>query len=680
MNGDQAQATRGGPWGRLPVWVRCALIFVAGYVLAQAFARAPMMGDDIDYYGFALHRCYPRAEFPPSQGFHFLRWTVWGPIWAYMQCVDPGFGAFVFVPFACLAAICAMVYLLGRELFGEAGALGASLIVFFHPLMDDLMLRPMPDIVEAALATVALLVFWRRQFGRSGGGGGWIGVVGPGMAVGVLAFLSWVNRPTGIIWFIAAVVLSLLLARRLLPLFPVAIATFAVCFAIEGWIYAGLFDNFWHSWSANLEATDRKGTGPVALWWLPLRYLSVIASGGALKSILLAFSVLGGVLIWRGRGPTGRFIIGWCVLLYLGVSCGLQSVAPVKPLVRVGERFIGGLAVPLALLAMAGVSGGWRLATARWPGLSGRAGWAIGLGAMSLVLLSSRSWRDLQFMPEMKSWLKSRPPGSVVAADGDAYEAAHVASPRTARRLRWEIVNRGDLLGSPRLPGVREADHLLVCRPRLMVTLRKHLESRKLAEEIVLPRELLGPEFGWDVIGVAFQPVELDDEAEMLAAPRGARAPDFLWLRRAPDDRRRAAASISPLIRSSRWEAYDDEIGRLSVDDAGALVFHREGRGQARFIGAVHPVAPGHRGRAVQFRADISSGAAEPFEVAVAFFDARGRHLDTQLLRTYGAPWGLWDFNAIEVPRDAATFRVLVAARSACPGFSVDNVLMHVAE
>lgn len=656
-------------WNALPLGWRTALVFAAACLVRQAYARAPMMGDDIDYFGFALHRVLPRADFPAEGGFHFLRWTVWGPIWAWMCAFGPGPAAYDLVPAASLGACCAMTYRIGRRLLHEAGGVAAALVLLFHPLMNDLILRPMPDIVEAVLVTLGFLLLWRRlepgerdePLGSPWAAGG---------AMGLLVFLSWVNRPTGLIWFIAAVMLSAIFApRRLLPLFPPAVGVFALCFAIEGAVYLRLFDDFWHGWHANQLAADRKGTDAVALWWLPLRYLGVVASGGLLKSLLLVCSLAGGVVLWRGGGARGKFAVGWCVLLYLGVSCALQSAFPFKPLVRIGERFIGGLAIPLSLLAAAGLDAGLRRAAARWPRLATAPAWvAPALGLAALIGLSSREWRDPAFLPALRAWLAALPADAVVAADGDAYEAAFIAAPAAARALRWEIVSRREVPGASALPGLSAAGHLLVCRPRLMVTVRKQLESARLASETRLPAELFGPAMPWVLADVAFQPFELDREARALGASRGARAPDFLWFckRLAPAEPR---GGILAQASGWEWRADGEPPGTLGWRQDGALAFRRSGGGQARFLSPAIGLPPGLRGRAVQVRALLSSAQPEPFDLCVAFRDAKGRSLGTQVMRTYAAPWGLWDFNAFRVPEGAETARLLVGAKSNCREF-----------
>lgn len=665
-------------WGAWPLWLRTAIVFAWAILALQAFVRAPMMGDDIDYFGYALHRLMPRAEFPPDEGFHFLRWTVWGPIWLSMLVLGPGFGAYLFVPAFCLGACAAAVYRIGRQLMGEPGGLLAAALLFFHPLMDDLVLRPMPDIVEGLLVTCGFLLLWGR-IERPEKRVGVAGQSAVGIALGALVFLSWVNRPTGLIWFIAAAIASAIFApRRLLPLFPVALVVAAACFAIEGAVYQKMFGDFWHSIQANLGATDRKGTDPVPFWWLPLRYLGVIASGGALKTLLLVCSVGGGVALWRSGGGRGRFLVAWCVLLYLGVSCAVQSVAPLKPLVRVGERFIGGLAIPLSLLAAAGLLAAWRTAwvQGRFPPRLRRPwmGWVVGIAA--LCALSSRSWRDTAFLPALRAWVVALPEGSVVAADGDAYEAAFVAAPGPARRIEWEIVDRRKLKGGESLPGVDQARHLLVCRPRLMVTLRKHMESGRLGGDEPLPADLFGPTMPWELGDVAFQPVELDKEAALLGVGRAARAPDFLWFRRGVEGDGGEPVSVLGDVARWEWRGDSGSAGELSADPGGGLAFRRTGKGQARLVSRAFPVPPSWRGRAIQARIRIESTRPEPAEIYIAFFDRSGTPLGTQVLRTYAAKAGLWDFNAVRVPGGAVAAKVLVGVRSSCDAFAVRGLLL----
>jgi len=652
-----------------------AAIAASAYLLIHLFSRAPMMGDDIDYYGFALDRLVPRPEFPPDTGFHFLRWTVWGPTLLFMKLFGFGIGAFQFVPFASMAVCCALAYLVGTRCLGERGGMLAALLVFFHPLMNDLAARPMPDIVEALLATLGLFVLLEAMRAPSGDPRSGRRLYGLGALAGLLVFLSWVNRPTGLIWLIAALLIALSRPRIIARFFGAAVVIFVAGMLLEAVIYHEMFGDYFHRWNANLTAVDRKGTEPVPLWWLPLRYLDVVASGGALKTILFVFAIYGGVTLWRAGHVAGRVVVAWAVLLYLGVSCGVQSLFPLKPLVREGERFIGNLAIPLGLCAAAGLLEAAGHLRRRWPMVAGFnpiLAWA--LLASVLLLSCGRPFRDMAYLPSLRSWLEAEQ--GAVAVNEDAYHVAWVAAPHKARALDWKIVQRGDVLKDARLlspAALDPARTLILNRPRFMVTLRKRLESKRDVDLTRLPGDLFGTDTPWKLTGVAFQPYILDKEAKLLRSSRSANASEFLRFQLGRQDEPIRWWKALPSVGSWQWNC-DTAAGSIGATPEGGLHFKRLGGGQARLVSPQFDVPAPWRGAMVQTRILAKAPVAEPFETVVAFTDAKGKTLAPQVLRQYASPTGFYDFGGLVIPREAATARILIAVKSKCPEFDIVDV------
>lgn len=654
-------------------------IALAAYALAHLFARAPMMGDDIDYYGFAIDRLVPRPEFPPDPGFHFLRWTVWGPMLLFLKVLGPGMGAYEFVPFASLAVCCALAYLIGARLLGERGGMLAALLLFFHPLMNDLAARPMPDIVEALLATLGLFVLLEAvEMPADAPRRGWR-LCGLGALVGLLAFLGWVNRPTGLIWLIAAFLISMARPRIIPRMFGVALVVVVAGVLLEAAIYHDMFGDYYHRWNANLTAVGRKGTEPVPFWWLPFRFVDAVASGGLLKTVLFAAAVAGGAVLWRAGKMGGRVTVAWGVLLYLGVSCGVQSLFPLKPLVREGERFIGNLAVPMSLCGAAGLLAaiGWLRRTRPSVCLIPRhLAWAVFI--VILFLGCGRPLRDMAYLPALRDWLDR--PADAVAANEDAYHVAWIAAPRRARAIDWKILRRGDVLKNAELlspDAVAPARTLLLNRPRFMVSLRKRLESNRPVDLTVLPRGLFGRETPWRLDGVAFQPYALDKEADALKSPQDAQAAEFLRFELAKDNAPVAWWSALDAIRAWRWEC-DTTAGSLETGPDGTLRFNRAGTDQARLLSPPFNVPPAWRGAAVQTRILARAPMAEPFEVMVAFTDEKGATLPPQVLRQYASQAGFYDFGGLLIPGSAATSRILVAVKSKCPRFEISDIRLSV--
>lgn len=634
------------------------------------------MGDDIDYYGFALHRHIPRAEFPPDDGFHFLRWPVWGLIWFYQFFGGYGWGSFLFVPFLCLAVSCAIAFYIGRELGGWIVGGLAALLIFFHPLMDPLVTRPMPDVVECALGGVGFLVVWKflhSSIRRSVGA-----CLGYGAVLGLLIFITWANRPTGLIWVIAVGLLSLFRWREVWLLWISALLVFAICFVVEGLIYQNIFGNFWHSWDANLKATGRKGTEPMPFWKLPFRFLDTFAAGGALKLPYFLLMLMGCWVVWL-QGIRGKWVVGWMVLVYLGISCAVQPVFPLRPLVRDGARFLGAVALPAGILTAFGMKALWHFLGKRWdfllrPLLKNSA--AVGL-IIVLALASSRNRWNPDFLPELRAWLQKIKPGEVIKTHNNFYETAFLVDAKKAQQLTWSIFERGQLAKVPDLLNPDQEgglDHLLLHRPRVIVTTRKALEKGKVFEGGELAQDLLSADSRWQLYDVLYRSSE---------TVRGG-LPDFFWFQPAPNDV--LALNITSYASELNWiENPPDEderdlfekkgSGKLFYEEGLGLVFERTAPGQVVYVLSERiPLPQELRGRVLDFRVRTVSHKVEPFVSYVRFFDALGREIETQEIEFFAAPNGFWDFSAVKIPSEAVFVQWKIAVSNACQGFVLKEV------
>jgi hypothetical protein len=198
-----------------------------------------------------------------------------------------------------------------------------------------------------------------------------------------------------------------------------------------------------HSLHANMGARGKKGTETIALWRLPLRFIDSLFKGNRLSPVFMLATIAGGWAAWRRYGTMGRLVLAWSVLLYLGYSCAIQSVNPIRPMLRDADRFLGSLAIPFAVLIAAGLrqSGVW---LAEWP-LARSAGEVAmrrpRLAALSsvvlLFVLTSRAFFETGYIPPFRAYLHSRPPGTHVFTHRAMRSFAFLMDGSAARRIEW---------------------------------------------------------------------------------------------------------------------------------------------------------------------------------------------------------------------------------------------------
>ena len=658
--------------GLIPV----IIVFLAAFIASFFYAQAPSMGDDIDYYGFALHRHFYRSEFPPSAGFHFLRWPVWGLIWIYQFFGGFGWGSFLFVPFFCLALTCALAFFIGRELGGAAIGGLTALLVFFHPLMDPLIVRPMPDVVEGVLSGLGFLVIWR--FLNNSGKHSFFSSLAYGTGLGILIFTTWANRPTGLIWVIAVGLLSLFRWREVWLLWIGALVVAAICFGVEAWIYKNVFGSFWHSLHANLEATGRKGTEPIPFWELPFRFFDTFAFGNILKPPYFLLMLGGCWILWKEEAK-GKWVVGWLILVYLGISCAVQPVFPLRPLVRDGARFLGAVVLPAGILTAFGLQALWQFLIKRWCFLTHpffRNSAVMGL----VIFLFSNTTRDRwnpDFLPELRAWLQQIKPGEVIKTHNNFYEAAFLADAKKAKQLTWSIFHRGELVKTPDLLNPSQEDglkHLLLHRPRVIVTVRKALEEGKVLDSSTLNQDLLSADSRWGLKDVLYRSSE---------EIRGG-VPDFFWFQ--PISNKTPSINIISYAQELKWRenpSGEDEreffekkgSGKLFFDEERGLVFERTAPGQVVYILNQSLRLPEEmRGRVLDFRLNTLSHKVEPFRNYVTFFDSRLKDIETQKIEFYAASNGFWDFSAVKIPPDAVFVQWKISIENSCQNFILKEV------
>lgn len=653
------------------------LIFAAAYALSVLYAQAPRMGDDIDYYGFAIARHFSTPAIPPDEGFHFLRWPVWGGIWLYQALFGPGLGSFLFVPRFCVAMGCALLFFLGRRLAGPVAGLLAAVLLFFHPLADGLLDRPMPDVVEGLLGTLGFTLFWvRLKRAEDGVRPTWQATVLSGLALGLLIFITWANRPTGLIWVIGVMMMSLLRPRLMWPVFALALPVAAGCFCVEGLIYQRLFGDFWHSIHANLSATGRQGTGAVMIWELPFRFIDTLIDS-TLSKVIVLLALAGAWHLWRRRQQmSDGCVIGWFVLSYFGIACAVQSVFPLRPMVRDGARFLGSVAFPMSLLAGIGLYFLAKEAAQRWP-VARRwvVGWR-GAAILAAVILagSQREYWNLDYLPAVSRWMEEAPAGSRVLSHEDFYSLAMMAAPARAQELNWALFSRVKLPTTPKV--LSPEDHgkpgwLFLNRSRVLVSARKRFESERAVELADLDGNMRALDEEWRLRDIALKREK--PEFYRFALPEEAVQP----------------VSLLPVIRD--WEWKPEEQGfferwrkrarpkeKITPSDSGGIAFARQGRDTAILVHRQRTIPASLRGKTYNLRFRVATKTQKPFSVLIKFFDDRNRRVASTVLEPYGTVRGFYDFQGIHVPPQATHCDLELMIEPNCKSFTLERLDVYV--
>ena len=278
----------------------------------------------------------------------------------------------------------------------------------------------MPDLSEGVWSAAAVLA-WLSMMRARGAPARTLFAALTGLAIAI----GYANRITGSFIVVALVLGTLGCFRKQFGWLLLA-GAFALGFmALEGLVYYFLTGDFLHSFHANLSARGSKGTEAVALWELPLRFLDTLWDETLLKGILNLFALAGVIIFALAGTAVQRALVLWAFAIYLCYSCGVQSLDPLRPMVRDGDRFISAIAFPLAILAagflvfLARQTS--RVFRSQWvervtrPGILFGTGFIV-LGAFALLLLSARPPFTLGFISPMRVFLQSLPAGGVVAS------------------------------------------------------------------------------------------------------------------------------------------------------------------------------------------------------------------------------------------------------------------------
>jgi hypothetical protein len=596
-------------------YVGVALVAV---VVGVAFLRNPKLGDDFTYWrlAFELHDHIPEAW--SAKSFHALRWPVWGVSWLIQSVVGPGLFSFYGVPLLYLMLGAMLAYGLAQHVLGDAKAGWMAAIAYlFHPLIDSVVYRPMPDLSEGVLGA-GLIWTWLAMAQSSRA----IAKLGFAALAGFVLALLHSNRFSGLLMIPVLVILTTLFFPRQFHWLLVTLGFAAIFIGVECALYHSMTGDWLHSLHANMGARGKKGTETIALWRLPLRFIDSLFKGNRLSAPFMLATIAGGWAASRSYGTMGRVAVAWSVLLYLGYSCAIQSVNPIRPMLRDADRFLGSLAIPFAVLIAAGLrqSGLW---LAKWS-LARRAGEVAmrrpRLAALSsvvlLFVLTSREFFETGYIPPFRAYLQSRPPGTHVFTHRAMRSFAFLMDGSAARRIEW--FHRANIIErDPRLEAAAaRANEFWYIRKLVWLRQRKDMLYEDKTSPKVLASYFDAPYESWKL-------------QEVLCATDN---PEFVFYR--------GRQSSDPPARIVPATDLPGIVPALPV------LWDRKTPQQK----LTWPIPGELRGRLVQTQIISRSNAVQPVWIKADFVDARNSSLAHLEVKPHVYPTPAKDFFAFKIP------------------------------
>ncbi len=602
------------------------LLFFGAFLVSWIYQTPPSLGDDLNYWGLAFDLHHHVSGAWSTTSFHDLRWPVWGLCWLLQ--IPFGYSALSYYlePMVYLGAGAVVVWLLALEVGATARtAIVAGILFLFHPQLDSVIDRPMPDLSEGFWVAVAFLAWLKmvrcdhrtRKIALAA-------IVGLALAIGQA------NRITGV--FAIPVLLLATLAFYPRQFLWLAVSgLFMMGFvAIESAIYFSLTGDWLHSLHANLGAKGRKGTETIQLWEFPTRFLPLLKRRYT-DTIFNLLGLLGIGIAWTRFGVAGRALVIYAVGYLLTYSCALQSLFPPRPLVRDGERFLGSLAFPLSILtafALAWIAA--RLPT-RAPVAFFRRHFtaALALLAILCVALSSRSFRGPNYLHEIADYLRTAPPGLRVLSHDAMRHVANLADPAAASRVHWTL--QKDLLDpSPTtLELARGSDEIWFNRKWIWTGSRKKSEYNQLDAIGDIAPYLRPPLDGW----TARRAILKGDVPDFVFLARDAAG----LTDRLPDGRPLRSALLPNLPVPHEWTFEKAPTDPIDLP--------------------VVPLPEGLSGRTLFLSMRYSSNATEPVRAAVDFLRA-GKSIQSLVFKPYFFDRTSEDFFFLTVPPDADALQI----------------------
>lgn len=595
------------------------LVALLALFLSALFLRGPGFGDDLTYWIQAFDTHERGAASIERYSFHDLRWPVWGVCWVIQGIIGFGMGSYHGVPLFYMTLGALLAFTFGRLLLQSVAAGWAGAIGFvFHPLLDSVCFRPMPDLSEGVLGAAVMLAWWAAMNSeRKGLTALWA------IVTGLFVYITEANRVTGA--FIVPVLIVCTLAffpRRFFWLLLSGIVA-AGCYAGEMVVYHGLFGDWLHHIHANMNNAENKGTEPIPLWTLPIRFLDTLWEGNPLARPYCILMVIGIPIAWKRWGKLGRVVVVWFVLLFLTYSCMPQPVWPIRPMVRDADRFLAALAIPFALLSVVGLWWVIEKVKARWniriP--------APAFGAIAVLLMwafTSRDRFERGFVPEFHDYLASLKPGTKVFTHEGMRQIAFLCNAGAAKQLAFTAPGRILFRNNKLEAMAAQCDEFWYARKLVWLGGRKQLERRDLEHLPELGSYFDSPERDWTLV-------------RLLAK---GDSPDLIFFRR------RTPTTPAPVVLNATAPEFAEVMPVLPNE------WTREK--SERTIRKKWRVPESLRGKSVWLEIVAGSEQVEAFTLRLEFKRA-GADVAEFLLKPYLHHGGGKDFFAIPIPPDADT-------------------------
>lgn len=598
-----------------------------------------------------LHSGVPGAW--SAESFHDLRWPIWGLCWLLQ--IPFGFDALSYYlqPMIYLGGGAVVVRALTREIGGSLDtALLAGILFLFHPQIDSVIDRPMPDLSEGFWVASAFLA-WLKLMRSPGKAPAW----GLAALVGLCLAVGQANRITGV--FAIPVLLVCTLAfypRRILWL--ALCGGFAAGFVfIEAAIYHSLTGDWLHNIHANLNATGRKGTESQPLWQLPFRFLPAFYRRYSDVVFIIA-SIIGIYAAIRFHGKAGRALVAYGLLYLLTYSCALQSLSPPRPLVRDGDRFLASLSFPLSVAAALGIA--FLLTTGkqllgersrRWP--LPRPALLLTALTVGLIPFATRPFRSANYLTEISEYVSTVAAGSRILSNPAMHHVVTMADPRQAAEFDWTL--KKDLLnpGTETLLVADRSDEIWFIRKWIWTGTRKTSEY-DLVDGIGAIAPYLRP--------------PLEDWTAARAIPKGD-VPDFVFLTRreeghhlsafAPDGRSLRELFVPQLPLAGNWQLPNRDTDPTEYPP--------------------RRIPPELSGKTLLLGLRYSSDETEPVRVNVYFYRDEKR-IQELTLKPYLFAESSEDFFFITIPEDADSLSLRLRIKPEAKRFTLDrfDLLMEV--
>jgi hypothetical protein len=604
-------------------WPFAAVALIA-VILGILFLQEPKLGDDFTYWrlAFELHDHVGGAWSVKS--FHALRWPVWGISWLAQSVVGPGLASFYIVPLFYLALGAMLAFGIARRVIGsETAGWCAALAFILSPLIDSVIYRPMPDMSEGVLGA-ALVCAWLGLMQSAERGK----KIAFAALSGLLLAVIHANRFTGLLTIPLLGLLTLLFFPRRFGWLLLVLGFAAGFVGIECAVYHSMTGDWLHSLHANMSARGKKGTESIALWYLPLRFFDTLFKGNRLATPFMLATIAGAFFAWRHHGRFGRIIVAWALLLYLGYSCAIQSVHPIRPMLRDADRFLGSLALPFSVLIAGAIEAAAAAIRRRSPPAAQRFldygaahPWQTGTAIVFILcLVSTRQFFERGYIIPFRAYLAARPSQTRVFTHRPMRAFAFLMSARDAGRLEWfqraQIIERTDELEA----AARDADEFWYIRKLAWLRQRKDM----LVDDKTSPKTL----------GTYFdEPQTLWKLNEVLSASDN---PEFIFYRkRAPSD---------------------PEVRTLHANDLGEKVPHLpavwDGWKQKKLTVPIPLIA---RNRLVQVQIISRANTVQPIFVRADFVTdtASDDYLDRFELKPHVYSTAAKDFYAFRIPAGA---------------------------